>query len=133
LDDAPNTTQVVVLGHEGQPLNSHVVYNAPTVVPTIQGQTFLVLIATTVFPARPGTAVSARLPASDTSKEGVMVPRSAVVRYAGREWIYREFDGNRFVRHEIVTEGLGSGTQVVIAGAQSLLSEELKAQIQLGH
>jgi hypothetical protein len=144
LDDAPNTTQVVVLGHEGQPLNSHVVYNAPTVVPTIQGQTFLVLIATTVFPARPGTAVSARLPGSDTSKEGVMVPRSAVMRYAGREWIYREFDGNRFVRHEIVpaeltadgyfvTEGLGSGTQVVIAGAQSLLSEELKAQIQLGH
>jgi len=144
LDDAPNTTQVVVLGHEEQPLNSHAVYNAPAVVPTIQGQTFLALLATTEFPVRPGTAVTARLPASDTSERGVMVPRSAVVRYAGREWIYRELDGDRFVRHEIVpaeltadgyfvTEELGPGTQVVIAGAQSLLSEELKAQIQMGH
>jgi hypothetical protein len=144
LHDTPNTTQVVVLGHEEQPLNSHAVYNAPTVVPTIQGQTFLVLIATTEFPVRPGAAVTARFSASGTSERGVMVPRSAVVRYAGREWIYRELDGNRFVRHEIapadlaadgyfVTAGLGPGKQVVIAGAQSLLSEELKAQIQIGH
>ena len=31
-----------------------------------------------------------------------MVPRSAVVRYAGSEWVYRELQGDRFVRVEIL-------------------------------
>jgi len=97
LDDAPRTAQIIVLGHEQQPLNARAVYTAPTVVPTFQGQTFLVLIVTTDFPLRPGTAVSARLPIPNTYQRGVIVPRSAVVRYAGNEWVYRKLDGDRFV------------------------------------
>ena len=143
LNDAPRTAQIAVIGHEGQPLNARAVYPAPTVVPTLQGQTFYVLVAAMEFPIRPGTAVSARIPTSNTSEQGVVVPRSAVVRYAGNEWVYRELAGDRFVRLEIVpvqitdqgyfvTENLMPGMRIVISGAQTLLSEELKAQIQPG-
>ena len=143
IDDLPSTAQIIVLGHEQQPLTARKVYRAPTVVPTIQGQTFLVLAATTEFPVSPGAAVSARVPASGTSEQGVIVPRSAIVRYAGNIWVYRALDGKRFVRDEIVpaeitdagyfvTQKLTPGMQIVVAGAQILLSEELKTQIQMG-
>lgn len=142
LDDAPHAAQIVVLGHEDQPLDARALYAAPMVVPTLQGQAFLALLAATRFPLMPGAAVSARIPIADTSQTGVTVPRSAVVRYAGKEWVYRELDGNRFVRRAIrpaettgqgyfVTENLAPGTRIVVAGAQTLLSEELKAEIQV--
>jgi hypothetical protein len=141
LDGLPDTADVVVLGHEGNPLAARTVYYAPTVEPTMQGQSFLLLVSTNEFPVRPGTAVSAYLPTSRRAEEGVMVPRSAVVRYAGKEWVYHELDGNRFVRGEVVpaqstgdgyfvTQNLRPGERVVVAGAQALLSEELKAQIR---
>jgi hypothetical protein len=141
LDSSRSGAQVFVLGHEQQPLHARAVYEAPTINQQMQGQTFLLLIATQEFPIRPGTALSARLPTSGKSEQGVMVPRAAVVRFAGKEWIYRELDGDRFVRLEIVpveitdrgyfvTENLAPGMQIVIGGAQTFLSEELKAQIQ---
>ncbi len=142
LDDAPHAAQIVVLGHEDQPLGARALYAAPMVVQTLQGQAFLALLAAARFPLTPGAAVSARIPIADTSQTGVTVPRSAVVRYAGKEWVYRELDGNRFVRREIspvettgkgyfVTENLAPGTRIVVEGAQTLLSEELKAEIQV--
>jgi hypothetical protein len=142
VDDLPKTAEIVVLGHEGQPLKARAVYAAPMVVPTLQGQAFLVLMGTTRFPLRPGTAVSARIPISSTSERGVVVPRSAVVRYGASEWVYRELDSDRFIRLEMVpaqitdqgyfvTQNLQPGSRVVVAGAQTLLSEERKAQIQL--
>ena len=141
IDDATHAAQVVVLGHEEHPLKARAVYDAPTVVPSFQGQTFLVLLATTDFPVRPGTAVSARIPASRASERGVMVPRSAVVRYEGSEWVYRELDADRFARIEIVpaeitdtgyfvTNNVVPGMRIVVTGAQTLLSEELKGQIE---
>lgn len=141
IDDAPYTAEIAVVGHEGQPLNTQAVYPAPTVVPTLQGQTFFVLVAAREFPIRSGAAASARIPTSSTSEQGVVVPRSAVVRYAGDDWVYRQLAGDRFVRLEIVpveitdrgyfvTENIAPGMRIVISGAQTLLSEELKAQIQ---
>lgn len=142
LDNVPDTAEIVVLGHDEQPLKARAVYTAPMVVPALQGQAFLVFIGTAQFPLRPGTAVSARISISDTSQQGVMVPRSAVVRYGGNEWVYHELDGDRFVRRQIVpaeitdrgyfvTENLAPGARIVVRGAQTLLSEELKAQIQV--
>ncbi len=130
-----------MLGHEQQPLHARAVYEAPTINQQMQGQTFLLLIATQDFPVRPGTALSARLPTSGKSEQGVMVPRAAVVRFAGKEWIYCELAGNRFVRREIVsaqvvaegyfvTGNLAPGTRIIVLGAETLLSEELKVQIQ---
>jgi len=85
LDDSPSTAEVSVLGHEQQPLSARAVYQAPAVDPQMQGERFLLLLGASAFPIRPGTAVSARLPTSGKARQGVMVPRQAVVRYAGTE------------------------------------------------
>ena len=141
LDSSPGRADVFLLGHERQPLHARALYEAPTINPQVQGQTFLLLIGTKDFLIRPGTAVSARLPTSGKSEQGVMVPRSAVVRFAGKEWIYRTLARDRFGRREIVpaelttegyfvTENLAQGTRIVVTGVQTLLSEEMKAQIQ---
>jgi hypothetical protein len=140
IDDQPRTAKIVVLGHEARPLKARAVSLAPNVLRTLQGQSFFVLMATTAFAVRPGTAVTARIPISNTSQRGVMIPRSAVVRYAGSSWVYSALDGDHFVRLEIepaeitdqgyfVTENLAPGMRVVISGAETLLSEELKAEI----
>jgi hypothetical protein len=142
LDSFPGRADVFVLGHEQQPLPARTVYDAPTINPQMQGQTFLLLFGTQAFPVKPGTALSARIPTSGESKQGVIVPRAAVVRFADKEWIYRQLDEGRFARFEItpaeitdrgyfVTENLVPGMRIVTVGAQTLLSEELKAQIQL--
>ncbi len=141
LDSSPGGAEVFVLGREQQPLHAGVLYEAPAINPQMQGQAFLLLIGTQDFPIRPGTALSAVLPTSAKSQQGVMVPRAAVVRYAGKQWVYCELSGDRFARREIVpaqltaegyfvTQDLAPGTRIVVAGAQTLLSEELKAQIQ---
>ncbi len=140
--DSPGKADLVVLGHEREPLAARAVYDAPTVDPKMQGQSFLLLVSTSQFPVRPGTAVSAHLPASATAEQGVMVPRSAVVRYAAKEWVYEELGADRFVRREIVpaestddgylmTGNFRGGIRIVVTGAQMLLSQELKSQIHL--
>ncbi|MGH7781213.1 MAG: efflux RND transporter periplasmic adaptor subunit [Candidatus Binataceae bacterium] len=141
LDDFPAEAKIAVLGHEEHPVTARAVYFAPTVDPRIQGQSFLLLMRATGFPIRPGMAVSAALPTSGSGEQGVMVPRSAVLRYAGKEWVYQGLDADRFTRREIVpaqyssegyfiTQNLKPGMWVVVTGAQTLLSEELKAEIQ---
>jgi multidrug efflux system membrane fusion protein len=142
LEYVPHAARIVVLGHEDQPLDARSLYAAPTVVQTLQGQAFIALLAASRFPLTPGSAVSARIPIAGTSQTGVTVPRSAVVQYAGKEWVYCQLDGNRFLRREIrpaetigqgyfVTGNLAPGSRIVVEGAQTLLSEELKMRIQV--
>ncbi len=141
VDSLPRSADVIAVGHEQQPLRVKILYEAPMINPQMQGQTFLLLIDTEDFFVRPGAAVSAALPASAKSEQGVNVPRSAVVRFAGKDWVYRESAGDHFTRREIVpaqiipegyfvTEDLAPGTRIVVTGAQTLLSEELRARIQ---
>jgi hypothetical protein len=142
LDSFPSGADVFLLGHEQQPLHARAVFEAPTITPQMQGQTFLLLMGTQDFRIRPGTALSAHLPILAKSVRGVVVPRAAVVRFAGKEWIYCALHDDRFVRREIVPaeitdrgyfvkENLAPGTRIVVSGAQTLLSEELKSQIQI--
>jgi hypothetical protein len=141
LDSSPSHADLFVLGHEYQPLHARAVYEAPTIIPQMQGQTFLLLIGTRDFAIRPGTAVSAALPTSSKPDQGVIVPRAAVVRFADKEWVYSEAAADHFARREIVAaqlvadgyfviEDLAPGSRIVVTGAQTLLSEELKARIQ---
>jgi hypothetical protein len=141
FNSSPRKAEVFVIGHEQQPLEGRVIYETPAVNPRIQGQSFLLLMEANRFPLRPGMAVVARLPKLDQPKAGVMIPRSAVVVYRGTEWVYRALEGGSFVREEVVsadvtstgyfvTDKLQAGMRIVVAGAQTLLSEELRSQIQ---
>ena len=74
--------------------------------------------------------------------QGVMIPAAAVVWWQGKAWVYVQTDPNHFVRRELSTEtpvpegwfvgtGLAAGDSIVVRGAQLLLSEEFRAQIQV--
>lgn len=91
----------------------------------------------------PGMNVLALLP-SDKDVEGSVVPKTATVWWQGKAWIYLATGSNTFTRREVATgqtaadnasyvvSGLPKDAQVVIKGAQALLSEEFRAQVQVG-
>jgi hypothetical protein len=89
----------------------------------------------------PGMNVLAFLP-TGRSADGVAVPPAAIVWWQNRAWIYRRSGPNAFTRDEIATnlpaEGGGyivkdipPDAEIVTGGAQLLLSEEFRAQIQV--
>ena len=71
---------------------------------------------------------------------GIVIPSSAVVWYAGTPWAYFKEDNNQFIRKPIsadtevdagwFNEGLDPNSNVVVKGAQLLLSEEFKYLIK---
>ncbi len=80
--------------------------------------------------------------AGDRTVTGVSVPEDAVVHWGGGTWVYRAVAPGSFVRHQLktdptmsddayVVEDLPGGTEIVLRGAQALLSEEMKAQLQV--
>jgi hypothetical protein len=74
-------------------------------------------------------------------REGVIIPASAVVWHGGKAWAYVKEGADKFERKLVPTsqemgngwfaaEGFESDDEVVVSGAQLLLSEELKFQIR---
>lgn len=111
----------------------------PQLDPRLQTPSVLYVIAT--HPGLvPGINLSVFLP-SGSERSGVVVPTNAVVWSQGNAWCYVEEKPGKFVRTAVlttnpnaqgwfVTEGISSGERVVISGAQTLLSEEFRSQIQ---
>jgi hypothetical protein len=107
--------------------------------PHFQGESFFY-----TAPARssllPGMNVIAFVPTGESSAR-VEIPTSAIVWLQGRAWAYFQTGEKTFVRHEVATDSpapdggyfindVADGTAVVVRGAQMLLSEEFRAQIQ---
>ena len=114
---------------------------SPTTDPRIQGASFFYLA-----PARsrllPGMNVIVRLPVGST-RNGVVIPASAVVWWQGKAWIYLQKGKEQFVRREtsmdnpveggwFTAQGVSPTDRVVARGAQLLQSEEFRSQIQVG-
>jgi multidrug efflux pump subunit AcrA (membrane-fusion protein) len=126
---------------ESWTLHGTSVCGAAAVGGTALGQTFLVSIDTGGRPVRPGTPVEAVLELAGPALEGVVVPRSAVIRFGGSAFVYVQTQDEEFTRTPIetyapddagwfVSAGLSAGDRVVVIAAGSLLSEELRAQIE---
>ncbi|HET6757151.1 MAG TPA: hypothetical protein VFH21_06020 [Burkholderiales bacterium] len=88
-----------------------------------------------------GTRVAGHFKSNAEAQEGVMVPVSAVVWHGGKAWAYIELDEQKFERREVATaheldggwfntSSFRAGEEVVVSGAQLLLSEEFKYQIR---
>lgn len=127
---------------QGKLTSASFVSPSPTTDPRIQGMSFFYLAQAQSTDLLPGMNVLAYVPNGGRS-EGVIVPAAAVVWWQGKAWVYVQKDSDRFVRHEISTEtpvpegwfirkGLSPSDRVVVSGAQLLLSEELRSQIQVG-
>jgi hypothetical protein len=85
--------------------------------------------------------VVARISMAGAPIGGVLVPSAAVVWHAGKAWAYVKNADDSFARFEVSTadeldggwfnaSGFDAGDEVVVSGAQLLLSEELKYQIR---
>ncbi len=137
----PTGARVAALADEAaEPQNALVLGPAPDADPVIQGRGFLVRIEHTPWP--PGTALVGFLAVGDRPTAGVLVPRSALVRFEGQVFVYVEHpeDINTIERRPIevaqltrdgafIEAGLAAGEQVVVVGAQQLLSTELAGAI----
>ncbi|MGH8261817.1 MAG: hypothetical protein ACREUG_19230, partial [Steroidobacteraceae bacterium] len=115
---------------------------APTTDPGLQGRGFLFLTGDNRLKLTVGTEVSASLELADEGTRGLFLPDSAVLRYQGKTWVYRQRSPTSFVRVPVslgtavpggwlIVEGLRPNDQVVTQGAQVLLSEELKPETRL--
>lgn len=137
-----SNARIVVIGHEDQPLTGVAVAVGAAVDPKTQGQSLLFRIRDAGPSLRPGMAVTAYLAERGAPRSGVILPRSSIVRFAGAAWAYVQTAPGRFTRRRIaleyVTRGgwfttsLRGGESIVVVGAQTLLSEELRSQIQVG-
>ncbi len=108
----------------------------------MQGQGFLFLVKTSSPSLAPGRAVSGYLQLAGEPLSGCIVPDSAVLRHAGRAWVYVQTGEETFARREIaldhpseegwfVSGSVSANDRVVMHGAQALLSEEQKYQIRM--
>ena len=103
------------------------------------GQAYLALVSTNAAGLVPGSFLVAAIE-TGTRESGVVLPREAVLRHAGLGWVYVEAPAGVFTRRAVPLDcphpdgwlAPGPWTQpVVVSGAQSLLSEELKGGIEM--
>ncbi|HEV7402837.1 MAG TPA: hypothetical protein VGO11_07930 [Chthoniobacteraceae bacterium] len=144
LADLPKSAMLLVLGREKEPIVTESIASAADVDPKTQAQGYLLRIEKAPFPLRPGMALTAWLELPEAPRAGFAVPRSAVLRHDGRTWVYVQEEEEKFVRKPVTldsplegergwfvdgkTGGIGADDLLVVTGAESLLSEELKAQ-----
>lgn len=140
--ELPISARMNLLKEETKPINAGFVSPAPMVDPQTQGRGFLFLVVTNQSGLVPGMAVVGFLKLLGEVAKGVVVPESAVIRHENKCWVYVQKDAGKFIRQEIVlnqpsgsgwfvTSGVHPNERVVVAGAQTLLSEELKSQTRL--
>lgn len=139
-----NTTlKIAPIGSQMQLVKAQYISDAAQTDSAIQGKTYFFLAAAGNL--RAGMRVTARLDRREEASSGVIVPHAAVVWYANQAWVYQKIGAEKFIRRLISTEveiesetisgwynttGLVENDEVVISGAQLLLSEELKYQIK---
>ena len=133
----PTGARLLTLADEAKPITAQVIGPAPTVDPLGQGRGFLLLVSPNPTRLAPGQAVTGLLGFSGEAAAGFALPRPAIVRHNGATWVYLQTGETTFERKEVVLEhplaeawfvreSLKPGDQVVVTGAQQVLSEELK-------
>ncbi len=144
LTEQPKAARLLILGREEQPIDTTSITPASDVDAKTQAQGFLLRIEKPPFVLRPGMALTAWLELPEKARAGFAVPRSAVLRHDGRAWVYIQEEEEKFVRKPVKLDtplegdkgwfvaadggGIKADDLLVVTGAQSLLSEELKAQ-----
>jgi hypothetical protein len=124
---------------DGTHSSARLVSVLPQLDPRLQAPSLLYIVAT--HPGlTPGINLTVYLP-SGPARIGAVIPSSAVVWWQGKAWCYFEESPGKFTRTTVatsnpvangwfVTEEIDHGARVVTLGAQTLLSEEFRSQIQ---
>ena len=138
LRAAPATAAV----ESGKSARTKIIFVSPAthIDPKIQGVT-LFYAAPAESGLLPGMNVLAFLPTGKII-DGVAVAASSVVWWQDRAWVYQRTSPDKFVRVEIATDmpapgggyivaGMPPDVEIVSSGAQMLLSDEFRSQIQV--
>ncbi len=140
---AGESISVVPTAAKTKAISAKLVAASPQTDTTIQGRTYY--FRAPAENLRAGMRVTVEMKdatASGKASDGVTVPANAVVWYAGKPWVYKKQNEERFIRLPINTDNevnggwfnrsqsLAPGDQLVVNGAQLLLSEEFKYQIK---
>ncbi len=132
-----DTARLVVSGQDDWLLQGSRIPLASSTDAATGGQVFLFAVLAGDLPLEPGLPVSVYLPLSGPSVEGVLVPRSALVRHAGHMWLYVQSGPTSYTRFPapagilvggdwFVSGGDLLGKRLVVAGTANLLAEELR-------
>jgi membrane fusion protein, multidrug efflux system len=135
--NAPSEATIQLPG--GAHLAAHLIAALPQVDPRLQAPAFLYSVPAHIG-LIPGLNLPVSLPAGPR-QSGVIVPQSAVVWAQGSSWCYLETAPGKFTRTAVsianptpggwfVTGTIAPGARVVTGGAQTLLSEEFRSEIQ---
>ncbi|MGZ5050044.1 MAG: efflux RND transporter periplasmic adaptor subunit [Methylobacter sp.] len=138
LPDDIRSIYVEAAGNRGSAGKAELISIAPQTDASVQGESYF-------FEAdgsriRTGMRVVAWIPEQDEGRDGVIIPKSAVVWYMDQAFVYIKTADEQFNRRAIdhysttaggyfVGSGLNAGEQLVTTGGQMLLSEELRGQI----
>jgi len=143
VPDKNTMLNITPMGAVSQFIQAKFISEAALSDSTVQGKTYY--YHAPAGNLRTNMRVSARLEKQDKVTTGVIVPHQAVVWYANQAWVYQKTGAEKFVRRlintdiEIESEAISGwyntaevaeNDEVVVSGAQLLLSEELKYQIQ---
>ena len=140
LKSPPGGARIVSLA--GQAAEAEFLGPASNVDPQTLGQGFICLLRPNALRLVSGDAVIGYLKISGELLTGVVIPREAVVRTEGAGWVYVLNGGSEsFTRIAVVldhateagwwvSQGVTTNDYVVVTGAQTLLSEELKASLK---
>ena len=142
VDPKISSARIVPMGHEDRQFRGERVSLASAIDPRTLGEGYLFRVTGLGALLRPGAAVTAYLQVPGKPAKGVLIPQSSIVRSGGKTWVYRQIDDDKFTREEVtlnrstprgwlVTQGTSAGSRIVTVGAQMLLSEEQKSQIQI--
>lgn len=138
-DPAP---AAMIQGDNGKFVGAQFVSRALRLDPRLQGSVLFFMAPVTKGSLVSGLTTTALLP-HGKPEAGVIVPYEAVVWSQGMPWVYLEKDAQHFVRRMIATDIPAQGgwfvtgkfspqEKVVSKGAEQLLSEEFRSQIQVG-
>ncbi len=142
LAAVPKAARILVIGRENEPITTTDIIPATSANPKTQAQGFILRVKPP-FTLRPGMALTAWMELPEKPRPGFAIPRGAILRHDGRTWVYAQEEAEKYVRKPLtldtpleadqgwfITEGAGltEDDVIVVVGASSLLSEELKAQ-----
>lgn len=132
---------ISAVGEENNTISARFIARAPMIESEYQSQTLLFRVSSPSGALRPGQAIEGWIPTRSVSNQpGVSIPFRAIVRYQGHDWVYLQVKDTEFSRKPIdlsepekdgwfVSHGLRAGDRVVVSGAQTLLSEEMKSEL----
>lgn len=136
-----SSARIAAVGREEQQVRGERVALASIADPRTLGEGYLFRVGGLGGMLRPGAAITAYLQVDGKPTTSFLIPQSAIVRSGGKTWIYRQVADDKYSRQEValssssnrgwLVTGVTERDRVVSVGAQLLLSEEQKSQIQI--